>query len=107
MSAFGTLTTLTSNAATLANPGAPVQFMFILNMDVAPLILSFKDSLGNLLGKMSLSAAVAQDAPGGYLDSNNFPLFFSCATIDLASTVSAAHLGCGSSGTKPGVGSQS
>lgn len=102
---YGTLTALTAGTATLAKP-VGTQFMFILNMDEAPLLLSFKNQDGNQIGLISLSEATAQDAPGGYIDSLDFPLFFDASSIVLTSTVATAHIGCGQSTRRPTGGPQ-
>lgn len=100
---YGTLTALTGGAATLLKQEGS-QFMYVLNMDVAPLILTFKNQAGVTIGQISLSAAAAQDAPGGYLDSVYFPMFFDAASVVMASTVATAHLGCGQSPRRPAPG---
>ena len=100
--AYGTLTTLVSGTATLTKTDG-AKFYFIVNMDTAPLLLSFKDQNSAQIGLISLSAATATDAPGGYLDSDGFPLFMDAASIVLTSTVSAGHLGCGFSRFSPTV----
>lgn len=101
--AYGTLTALTAGTATLTRLTGS-QFMYVENMDIAPLLLSFKNQAGAQIGLMSLSAASAQDEAGGYLDSVDFPLFFDAASIVLSSTVAAGHLGCGSSPRRPAPG---
>ena len=93
MSAYGTLTALTGGKATLP-PNSSARFYFIINQDTAPLLLQFM--IGQTqIGQIALSAAPATGAPGGYLDSINFPLFMQATSVILTSTIPAAQIGCG------------
>lgn len=99
MANYGAITNLVSGTAALSRPSG-AHFMFILNQDTAPLQLVFSNN-GNTLGQISLSAASATGAPGGYIDSIGFPLLANADTVTLTSTVTTGQFGSGFSTSVP------
>lgn len=99
MAAYGTTINLVSGTITLPRPST-ANFLFILNEDAAPMTVSFQNG-STVLGTLTLSAATATGAPGGYIDSIGFPLFFDGDSVVLTSTVTTAQFGSGQSSKQP------
>lgn len=99
MASYGAATALVSGTLSLVRDNN-AKWCSIQNQDVTPMLVTFTKA-GATLGQVALSAATAQGAPGGYIDSLGYPVLLDADTAVLTSTTTTAQFGSAQSLTEP------